>query len=125
MTHRAGGEFHGPLGHASSDISEIASRQQNFWGISRPSGSVSGISRALSSARSHRNRSDKGSQRSPGRRVDARSIGQRFRALAALSGPVKEPHGQGFVMGFVVGFVMGPDRQPWGGDVCKRPGNDF
>ena len=89
MTHRAGGEFHGPLGHASSDISEIASGQQNFWGISRPSGSVSGISRALSSARSHRNRSDKGSQRSPGRRVDARSVGQRFRALAALSGPVR------------------------------------
>ena len=33
MTHRAGGEFHGPLGHASSDLSEIASRKQNFWGI--------------------------------------------------------------------------------------------
>ena len=89
MTHHAGGEFHGPLGHASSDLSEIASRKQNFWGISRPSGCVSGISRALSRPRSHRKRSDKGSQRSPGRRVDARSIGQRFRALAALSGPVR------------------------------------
>ena len=96
MTHRAGGEFHGPLGHASSDLSEIASRKQNFWGISRPSGCVSGISRALSRPRSHRKRSDKGSQRSdkgsqrsPGRRVDARSIGQRFRALAALSGPLR------------------------------------
>ena len=33
MTHRAGGEFHGTLGHASSDLSEIASRKQNFWGI--------------------------------------------------------------------------------------------
>ena len=88
-SYRAGGEFHGPLGHASSDLSEIASRKQNFWGISRPSGCVSGISRALSRPRSHRKRSDKGSQRSPGRRVDARSIGQRFRALAALSGPVR------------------------------------
>jgi hypothetical protein len=33
MTHRAGGEFHGPLGHARSDLSEIASPKQNFWGI--------------------------------------------------------------------------------------------
>ena len=33
MTHRAGGEFHGPLGHARSDLSEIARREQNFWGI--------------------------------------------------------------------------------------------
>ena len=33
MTHRAGGEFHGPLGHANSDLSEIASRKQNFWEI--------------------------------------------------------------------------------------------
>ena len=48
MTHRAGGEFHGSIGLSSSDLSEIASREQNFWGISRPSGCVSGISRALS-----------------------------------------------------------------------------
>ena len=33
MTHRAGGEFHGTLGHASSDPSEIASPPKKFWGI--------------------------------------------------------------------------------------------
>ena len=32
-SYRAGGEFHGPLGHARSDLSEIARREQNFWGI--------------------------------------------------------------------------------------------
>ena len=37
-SYRAGGEFHGPLGHARSDLSEIARREQNFWGISWPSG---------------------------------------------------------------------------------------
>ena len=68
MTHRAGGESHGPLGLTNSRISEIARPREKFWVISRPSGVSQGTSRALSRSRSHRKRSDNGSQRSPGRR---------------------------------------------------------
>ena len=31
MTYRAGGEFHGSIGLSSSDLSEIASREQKLW----------------------------------------------------------------------------------------------
>ena len=33
MTHRAGGESHRPLGHASSDLSDIVMRRKKMLGI--------------------------------------------------------------------------------------------
>ena len=90
MTQRAGGEFPGTLRLSSSDLSEIVSDRQIFWRISRPSGvSQRSVGRypgpdhtenALITARSAL----------PSGGVDARSIGQRFRALAPLSGLLRQ-----------------------------------